>query len=157
MQSLAIVVDARFGEVVRMLDKFVWRFEKAPATDRVLDQIEKQFAITLPTTYKNLVKLHNGGRPRPHVLLTDDDGAERVIKTFLTVHPTKGGIRDVYDWLKDQLPEKCIPFASDPFGNYFCFHYGKATDKPVIIFWDHEQNQPEVMATTFEGFLEKFN
>lgn len=155
MQSLAIVVDARFGEVVRMLDKFVWRFEKAPATDRVLEQIEKQFAITLPTTYKKLVKLHNGGRPHPNVVKSDEH-TERVIKTFLTVHPTKGGLRDVHDWLNDQLPEKCIPFASDPFGNYFCFHYGKATEEPSIIFWNHEQKRPEVLATSFQHFLEKF-
>ena len=155
MQNLAIVVDARFGEVVQMLDKFVWRFEKAPATDRVLEQIEKHLFITLPSSYKNLVKVHNGGRPRPNVVRIND-GTERVIKTLLTVHPTKGGIRDVYDWLKDQLPEKCIPFASDPFGNYFCFHYAKSTDEPTIIFWNHEQKRPEVLATSFQHFLEKF-
>lgn len=134
--------------------KIDWKFEKAVATDRVLAQLETHFHISLPEAYKQLVKQHNGARPRQNVLKFLD-GKERVVKTFLTVHLTKGGIKDVSEWLKSQLPDELLPFASDPFGNYFCFHYRKPNTEPSISFWHHETQQGEFVADSFIEFLGK--
>ncbi|MCT8137670.1 SMI1/KNR4 family protein [Anaerobacillus sp. CMMVII] len=134
--------------------KIDWKFEKAVATDRILAQLETHFHVSFPEAYKQLVKQHNGARPRPNVIKTTA-GKERVIKTFLTVHPTKGGIKDVSEWLYGQLPDDLLAFASDPFGNYFCFHFRTPETEPSISFWHHETQHGEVVADSFREFLGK--
>ncbi|OIJ14227.1 hypothetical protein BKP37_09090 [Anaerobacillus alkalilacustris] len=129
-----------------------WKFEKPVATNRVLEQLESTLDVTLPMSYKLLVKQHNGARPRPNMIKMMN-GNDRVIKTFLTVYPTKGGINDVLEWLGKQLPHKMVPFANDPFGNYFCFHYKTSKGEPSIVFWNHEKQQEEFMAHSFEEFI----
>ncbi|OIJ20741.1 hypothetical protein BKP45_08045 [Anaerobacillus alkalidiazotrophicus] len=135
--------------------KVEWKFEKPVATDRVLKQLENDLKVTLPFSYQQLVKQHNGARPRPNVIKTSN-GNDRVVKTFLTVHPTKGGVKDVSEWLVNQLPKDMIPFANDPFGNYFCFNYETSRKEPTIVFWSHEKQQVESLANCFEEFLNNF-
>jgi hypothetical protein len=129
-----------------------WKFEKPVATDRVLSLLESHFKIILPEDYKSLVKRYNGARPKPNVIKVGEK-KERVIKAFLTVHPTKGGVKDVKEWLTGQIRETLIPFASDPFGNYFCFCYDNSRVEPEICFWSHETRQSEYLASSFNQFL----
>lgn len=156
MQNLAIVADVLSGEVVQMRDDIQWKFLKLEATDHILNQLESHFDVSLPLAYRELTKINNGARPTKKII-TLSTGEKKVIKTFLTVYPTKGGVKDVHNWLKDKLPENSVPFASDPFGNYYFFKYLKKQSKeePTIFFWNHEEKDEKFISSSFINFLDK--
>ncbi|MCD8509315.1 MAG: SMI1/KNR4 family protein [Bacillus sp. (in: Bacteria)] len=137
-----------------MSGKLEWKFVKNPATDRVLQEIEREFQITLPEAYGDLMKQYNGARPKPNQFHRKD-GEENVVKSFLSVHPVKGGVRDVNYWLVDKLPRRVFPFANDPFGNYICFDYRKGNYfEPTVVLWDHEKKELKKISDSFAGFLD---
>ncbi|ADU31960.1 SMI1/KNR4 family protein [Evansella cellulosilytica] len=130
--------------------KLEWRFVKNPATEKSLNNLENEFDILLPSTYRILMKLYNGGRPKPNKYYIQQE--ERVVKSFLNVYPVKGGVKDVVSWL--ELPQKVIPFANDPFGNYLCFDYRNISYmEPTIVLWEHEKNRLVIVEQSFEAFL----
>ncbi|MBU9723517.1 MULTISPECIES: SMI1/KNR4 family protein [Bacillaceae] len=153
-----------------------WGFVKDPATDKMLGKLENYLGVTLPVAYRQLVKEYNGARPNKNKVQLVS-GKEQVIKTFLNAVPTaKGGVMDVLSWLEGQLPERTVPFANDPFGNYYCFKFegsdgeaaeekakaeveggeeAKAKAEPTVQFWDHEKQELELISNSFEGFLNK--
>ncbi|WP_052002357.1 SMI1/KNR4 family protein [Halalkalibacter wakoensis] len=139
-----------------MHDKIEWRFAKNPATERVLNEVEKELNIRLPIAYRELLTRYNGARPKPNVIHSKGKSNGKVVKTFLNIYPIKGGIRDVMSWLKANIPQNVIPFANDPFGNYICFDYrsGKTTE-PTIVFWDHESRNTVYISGSFSHFLDE--
>lgn len=53
---------------------------------------------------------------------------------------------ETYNNVKDRLPEKIIPFASDSFGNLICFNFN---DNPAsVCFWDHEIGAIDIEKST---------
>lgn len=42
---------------------------------------------------------------------------------------------DVYTAMQSIHNQQLIPFAIDPFGNYFCI----SGDSHTVVFWDHEE------------------
>jgi len=139
-----------------MRDDIQWKFLKPEATDHSLNQLENHFGVSLPIAYRELTKINNGARPTKKII-TVPDGKKKMVKTLLTVHPTKGGVKDVHNWLKGQLPDHAVPFASDPFGNYFFFSYSNKPikDEPEVFYWNHEKQDKEFLASSFVGFLDK--
>lgn len=137
--------------------KLEWRFVKEPVTETILLDLEKHLKVSLPRAYRQLVKEVNGGRPSRKVVALSD-GRELVVKSFLNMDPAaKGGVLDVKGWLKDILPDNVVPFANDPFGNYFCFKYKRLTRKAElkVYYWNHENRELSFVADSFEGFLGK--
>ncbi|GHV37612.1 SMI1/KNR4 family protein [Synergistales bacterium] len=127
-----------------------WRYVKPIQGKTVLDQLEKDLGIKFPKSYVDCAVSNNGGRP-PQSKINDD----LTIKSLVHVDDSADtNILTTWAILKDRLPSKCVPFASDSFGNYFCFDFS-ASGEPPVVFWDHEkmENAIEPVVDSFEKFV----
>ena len=64
----------------------------------------------------------------------------------------RGGVVTFADILREQGHPHLLPFASDPFGNLFCFRYEGAAVSDVV-FWDHETAGTMPVCKTFSELL----
>lgn len=128
-----------------------WRFDKSPITVDQMAQIESEAGVLFPLEYKMLMLEHHGGRPQPNGFDTDRTKGRKV-KSFLPILPEyKINLLDLKKWLP--LPDRLIPFAGDPAGNYVCFDYKKGMTHPEIVLWLHETEETEWISPSFETFL----
>ncbi|MDW8364026.1 MAG: SMI1/KNR4 family protein [Myxococcales bacterium] len=51
---------------------------------------------------------------------------------------------------------RLVPFARDPFGNFFCFRCG-AHGPDAVVFWEHETGSVETICKTFSDLLASFH
>lgn len=68
-------------------------------------------------------------------------------------------ILQVFESIRQRLPERVFPFAADPFGNFLCFDY-RTKDTPVVVFWDHEtafQSPNDALEFVCNGFSDLMN
>ncbi|ALB44453.1 SMI1/KNR4 family protein [Clostridium beijerinckii] len=118
--------------------------------DMTITKFEEKFSISFPKEYKECVIKYNGGHPIPNAFYFADKG-EGVFDHLLSF-TSDPNIEDVYDIVSDYIPEKVIPFATDPFGNDICFDYRKNKQEPNIVF----RNQDEVGEEAIEFICETF-
>ncbi|KYH31385.1 SMI1 / KNR4 family protein [Clostridium tepidiprofundi DSM 19306] len=142
-----------------MNNKIKWKFVKDTPSTEEIKNVETKFNIKLPLDYIECIKENNGGRPRPKIFDFNNHN-EIVFASLLSVmKKDKENVIDVYEWIKDRLPDNTYPFAKDPFGNYICFRY--EGENVSIVFWDHEkanQNKEEAVkfiCQTFDQLLDK--
>ena len=86
-----------------------------------------------------MCKRYDSGYPRPKIF--DVPGQdENVFSKLLTFDlESRNSIIQVYDDIKDRLPNKVYPFGKDSFGNHLCFDYRSNPESPTVVFWDHEE------------------
>ncbi len=126
-----------------------WRYGR-PTTDATLGALELQLDFTLPADFRAVALLQDGGRPRPQgVRISEDRNA--VFERLLATEPNHGDtLLEAAQDMQANGRTDLIPFATDPFGNAFCFRREPDTGK-AIVFWDHEAD------TVYElcnGFME---
>lgn len=129
-----------------------WNFPKSKINNVHLDLLERKLDVRLPIEYRELMKFKNGARPSKKVIQMEIE--EKIIKSFLPVHSTKGSVYEAANWLKDYLPPHSIPFANDPFGNFFLFCSNSSTERPYIYFWNHELLEKQYITSSFRNFLD---
>ncbi|MCK8827923.1 SMI1/KNR4 family protein [Natroniella acetigena] len=140
-----------------MANKIKWIFDKGSISKEIIKKVEDELGVKFPEDYKKIVKRNNGAQPDPDVY----DFAERkeaVFNSLLGFNlEEKGNILDVYNDVKDRLPEKIYPFADDPFGNLICFDYRENLENPKIVFWEHEQLEGDIsyICDSFSELLSK--
>ena len=108
--------------------------------------------MRFPTDYLECVRTNNGGRPKPFVV--DIPGRKEAVCEKL-LRLDKAGMNTICDAagaIRGQSTYALVPFAEDPFGNYFCFDYSESTS-PRVSFWDHEKEQLIVVSDSFSSFL----
>lgn len=133
-----------------------WVLVKPLKNEKMIQDFEEKNDIQFPKSYKEIVKEHNNGRPRPNVFDTKDS-KERVAKSLLSFEPeAKESIWGTYDTMSDRLPPDTFPFMIDQFGNYVCFYYDPLKDEPTVVFWDEELQKSEKVSETFTTFLSSF-
>lgn len=127
-----------------------WKYVKSLKNGNAVDEFEKQNNICFPQDLKDFI-LKNNGR-RPHKMTIDTaDTKKRVFKSLLSFNrDDKETIFTMYPVIQKENPE-LIPFASDPFGNFYCVH---KKDKKIIL-WLHETAKTEFVAASFSELLEK--
>ncbi|MBF8982604.1 SMI1/KNR4 family protein [Lutibacter sp. B2] len=140
-----------------MNNKIEWKFVKDKPSLEDINNVENKFNVKLPLDYIECIKEKNGGRPRPKTF-DFDEHKEMVFSSLLSImEKDKENVIDVYEWIKDRLPDNTYPFAKDSFGNYICFKYEE--ENTYIVFWDHEKSNKEesnkFICETFEEFLNK--
>jgi len=117
----------------------------------LLEKFSKQFRVTFPTKYLELAKA-GIEEPFEKQLVMTKKGNERVIDNFVSFNEDTYSIFDVTDWIHDDVGfANLIPFASDPFGNYFCFD--KSTNPMKIVWWFHETDDIEEISDDFDQFI----
>ncbi|KXY46992.1 MULTISPECIES: SMI1/KNR4 family protein [Bacillus] len=112
-------------------------------TDDQIKQLEQYLNIKFPNDFIDCVQKYDGGYPTPDTFNIPNQD-ENSLNNLLTLDSDrKYSILETYNSTKDRLPDKIYPFARDPFGNLLCFDYRNNTDSPIIVFWDHEEEDIE--------------
>jgi hypothetical protein len=121
-----------------------------------LARTEECLRTRFPADYRNAVL--EFGLPRPTIALLD------------AIVDRQLGLRDVSDFLRPAeivtatedwrelgLPEELVAFATDCMGNLFCFTTRPdASDKLPVVFFDHDDHTADVIAPTFDRWIDEF-
>lgn len=137
-----------------------WLFKKEDVTKEEVIKIEEEIGVKFPKSFFECVINQNGAQPEKNIFdLNNEKG--KIFGSLLDFDLNSDeNILSVYKDLKDRLPNKVVPFADDPSGNYICFDY-REEGKPEIVFWNHEltEGSPKksisYIAESFEELLNK--
>lgn len=90
-----------------------------------LQDVQDRFGFTFPADFRELYLASNGGQPVKNRYR--DEKGTCILHQFLPIkhaQPRLGSLEISIQRTKIEqllLPEHLIPFAIDPFGNYYCF------------------------------------
>ena len=128
-----------------------WKYGN-PASDEAIRSVETQLAIAFPADYRAIVAQHNGGRPKPNAV--DAPGKREVImERLMSVDAgAKDNVAAATLVARKRHQSNLVPFASDPFGNLFCFQVAGKTPS-AVVFWDHESGALTGICKTFPELL----
>lgn len=122
-----------------------WDFV-VPVDEKVFEEFKKKYDIEVPDDLQKLVLEANAGNPEPNCV-TDENGSERVLGAVLSYSDK---VRTtVFKALKRIPGKKYIPFAVDPFGNYFCENLLLGD----VVFYDHETDEFVKIADSLDEML----
>ena len=119
-------------------------------TAKDIADVERKNKFIFPQEIKSFLLANNGGQPNKTIYTQNSQ--DYVVDFFLPIKSTEfedltysATITD----LSDIIPNTVIPFAIDPFGNYFVFD--KAEGK--IYFLEMEEVALSLLASDFESFI----
>lgn len=84
----------------------------------------------------------NGGYPEPNLFEYDNE-AQGIFNDLISFTNPDLNMSMIYEYSKEELPERIVPFGRDPFGNFLCFDYRSMQENPTIVFYDHESEVEE--------------
>lgn len=127
------------------------KYVKLLKSEKLIDDYECQVKYVFNESFRKFVLKNNGGRPKKKIFDTDKT-KERELKTFLSFnHEDRETVWKLFEWNKEELKNRYIPFAIDNFGNLICFDGNN--DK--IVFINHENLSIEIIADNFDAFINK--
>lgn len=125
-----------------------WKYTKPLKSLALVEAYEKEHNYEFPLSYKEKIKVINGGRPEAQRFVTVN-GNERVMKSFLSFNRCdRENIWEPGEWMAESFRKYLVPFAIDNFGNYICFD-----QIGTVIFACHDPLCYEVAAYSFDEFL----
>jgi hypothetical protein len=141
--------------------------DRAPkfATAAAIARFERAFRVTLPADYRAFLMTQNGGCPRVNRVRFGRRSATTVNTFFFLGRPRAKPPRLERGWddenlwdetfvARRQLGERVVPFAADPFGDYFFFDYRRPGPRVAIAL--HEDGFKFLtVARSFSDFLDK--
>jgi hypothetical protein len=122
--------------------------------------------VSFPTSYRQVVAVHQGMRPEPDLFDFEEDGevTESVMGPLfhLLDSDDPGDLPDYhivanYRLKQQALPPHIIPFSQDPGGNAIAFDYREPGGEPPVVFVDHEAADDNCIwpvAGTFSDLLD---
>lgn len=126
-----------------------WKYVKELQSVDLIDDYECFVKYVFCDSFRKCVIANNGGRPSKRVFDTDK-AKERELKSFLSFNrKDRETVWKIYEWSKEELTNKYIPFGIDNFGNLICFD--AKNDK--IVFVNHEDMSIETIADSFDNFM----
>ncbi|MFP8645092.1 SMI1/KNR4 family protein [Priestia aryabhattai] len=131
--------------------------EKEVSLETILD-VEKAWDVLFPIDFIECVTKYHGGEPS-----ADGFNVGKRECSFYQLlsfnQKKKDYILNVYHDLKYQLVDGIYPFGDDIADNHVCFDYRSNSQRPLIVFIDHElaYENPEngifFVAHSFEEFI----
>lgn len=121
-----------------------YKYVKELKDNNVFSQIEKERNVKVSNTLRSLIKNANAGSPNRKLCIINKK--ERIIGSILSFN--KGDTDSVFLAMDVVEDKNLLPFAIDPFGNYFCIN-----KQNIVVFWDHETDNIESSKFTLEKFL----
>lgn len=126
-----------------------WKYIKKLKSINLINEYENLTKYTFCDSFRKCVIDNNGGRPCKKIFNTDKF-KERELKSFLSFNKEdKETVWKIFEWNKEELNNKYVPFGIDNFGNLICFDI--INDK--IIFINHEDISIEIIANSFDDFI----
>lgn len=116
-------------------------------TEGALRVLAEGIGHSLPPSYVDFVRLHDGAKPEDNSITTMDN--EVGVSRFIPVCEASGLSGEI-----DGFPAHVIPLAEDDCGNYFYVEPRSG----AVYFWDHEEEGPdEKVAEGALAFAEKLS
>lgn len=120
-----------------------WKY-KIDLTENALSEISRKYQIVIPDDLTELLMTVNAATPSKTRFMLKVD--EKILGAVLSFNPNEKETDSLESAMSIGF-EKNI----DPFGNYICYN----TLNHSIVFFDHEKDRLEEIASTLSGFLEK--
>ncbi|MBO5609068.1 MAG: SMI1/KNR4 family protein [Eubacterium sp.] len=111
-----------------------WNFKIDLENDEVFKAIGEKYGVEFPEALKEFIIQNNAASPDADCIVID--GIERVYGETLSFNEEETEASTFNDAKFAVEDNQYLPFAIDPFGNYFC--YSLTTD--TIVFYDCEEN-----------------
>ena len=126
-----------------------WKYVKKLETTDLIDDYERLVKYVFCDSFRRCIIANNGGRPSKKIFDTDKTH-ERVLKSFLSFNKEdKENVWNIFDWNKEELTDRYIPFGIDNFGNLICFD----RNNDQIVFVNHEDMSVENISDDFDDFM----
>ena len=126
-----------------------WKYIKKLATNSLIEDFECLAKYVFSEDFKKCVIENNGGRPNKKAFDTSKT-KEREIKSLLSFNKEdKETVWKIFDWNKEELRDRYIPFAIDNYGNIICFD----ANNDHVVFVNHENLDVEEVANSFSEFI----
>ena len=134
--------------VKKGLKTMKWQYVSNIQDENVFKQVSDEYKLEIPSDFITFIKKYNAGTPEKcHIKI---NGVERIVGAVLSYNKGEADVDSAFlalDVLKDK---NLLPFAVDPFGNYFCVKDGK------VVFWRHEEmliDETNISIKDFEKVL----
>src|SRR5262245_43758763 len=128
-------------------------------TAQTLGEVERQFGVTLPSEYVQILRVQNGGYVRLHLPEEEHPQIPHSMTWGIGPHFPNIGMHcsgldpeqaEAGDWVANNS-ERLIPFDGDGHW-YLCLDF-RHGDPPCVSYIDNELERDERIATSFEKFL----
>lgn len=123
-----------------------WKY-KIELSDNALSDISSKYQVVIPDDLKKLLMIANAATPSKTRFMLKVD--EKVLGAILSFNPNEKEADSFESAMNIGFEKNIVPFGIDPFGNYICYN---TTDKS-IMFFDHEEDSLEKVASSLEEFL----
>ena len=126
-----------------------WKYVKQLKTVELINDFECMVKYAFCEAFRRCVMVNNGGRPAKKLFDTDK-AVQRQLKSFLSFNKEdRETVWKIFQWNREELTDKYVPFAIDGFGNLICFD----ANNDRVVFIDHETMAVEVIAKDFDAFM----
>ncbi len=137
MQQIDAVVTQVIDGIVKVTRMV--KFSKCidPASDKQIDDLERQVGLRFPSSLRRLFREANGGRPNPYIYRDDNNDTD--VSECLAICEGKGSALWTYELLvlsKRLVPRQFFPFAVDSGGD--CFFVDCSTTEGVVYLYVHD-------------------
>ena len=133
------------------MQEITWKYG-SPLSDEVVREVESELQVVFPPDYRSVVAEHNGGRPKPNAVRIPDN-REAVVERLMRLDAGRGeNVASAAAMLRSRGQGQLVPFASDPFGNLFCFDFVRKAPS-AIVYWEHESGSVSTVCRTFSELL----
>jgi SMI1-KNR4 cell-wall len=136
------------------------------STPERIQALERDCGGQFPSSYRDFLRLVNGGRPVKRRFKFVEAGRETESAVSWFFGDCDNATYDISKQLtilKHRIPNQFVPIAIDPFGNIILLFIG-LPDYGAVFFWDHEREDPDNLtanlfkiASSFEEFTQKLN
>ena len=127
-----------------------WKYVKKLKSEDLINEFECLVKYAFCDSFRQCVIVNNGGRPSQKAFDTDKT-KERELKSFLSFNKEdRETVWKIFEWNKEELTDKYVPFSIDNFGNLICFD----ANNDKIVFVNHENLSVEIIADNFDGFMD---
>lgn len=137
-----------------------WVLPQTPVSVLDLSRVESILKRSLPEDLRTWLLKHNGAIPKPSELRLAN-GRMLDINSFISFsgNDKKENVFSLLDIYHDRLPAGLLPIAEDGIGNYVCLSYAEDIKAPRVVFWDHEEADPNLaivpIASSFSDLIKR--
>lgn len=123
-----------------------WKYKTSLEDENVFDEIENEYQRKISSNLRKLIKEANDATPEKYKVKIGKD--EKILGGILSFNKNDKDTDTVFTALEAVNDKKLMPFAIDPFGNYFCV---KRFD--VVVFWNHETGKITSAKKDLQSFI----
>ncbi|KZZ85760.1 SMI1/KNR4 family protein [Bacillus sp. SJS] len=138
-----------------------WAEGEEPISDAAISLAEKRLGVKLPPSYKELLKVKNGGTLNFPKFFLEEKDKQRITIPEINGIDFEGekGILASKHWIKEcGLPDHIIILWGD-YHSWIALNYEETTEHPTVVYFytDYENWSQIQIAKDFDRFLKKLS